>query len=26
MGLWGYVGTLVRNPGSISIQTVTVAV
>ncbi|MBN6037472.1 phage major capsid protein [Amycolatopsis sp. 195334CR] len=25
MGLWGYVGTLVRNPGSISIQTVTAA-
>ncbi|QRP48001.1 phage major capsid protein [Amycolatopsis sp. FDAARGOS 1241] len=25
MGLWGYVGTLVRNPGGISIQTVTAA-
>lgn len=25
MGIWGYVGTLVRNPNSISIQTVTAA-
>jgi HK97 family phage major capsid protein len=25
MGIWGYVGTLIRNPASISIQTVTVA-
>lgn len=25
MGIWGYVGTLVRNPASISVQTVTAA-
>lgn len=25
MGIWGYVGTLVRNPNSVSIQTVTAA-
>jgi hypothetical protein len=25
MGVWGYVGTLVRNPKSVSVQTVTAA-